>query len=80
MVTPEAATLLANMYDYVRTKTDPLPLGAVQAIRAAHPSCRTMEDAIEAFLVEENIPKATEKCRAYCTAWRQWVTAYLKAA
>ena len=80
MVTPEGATLLANMYDYVRTKTAPLPAGAVQAIRAAHPSCRTLEDEIEAFLEEANMLKATEKCRAYCTAWRQWAAAYPKAS
>lgn len=79
MVTPEAVTLLANMYDYVRTKTVPLPSGAVQAIRAAHLSCRTLEDEIEACLLEENMTKATEKCRAYCTAWRQWAAAYEKA-
>ena len=80
MVTPDARALLANMYDYVRTKTAPLPSGAVEAIRAAHPSCRTLEDEIEACLLEANMAKATEKCRAYCTAWRQWAAAYPKAS
>ena len=80
MVTSEATTLLANMYDYVRTKTAPLPSGAVEAIRAAHPSCRSMEVAIDTSLSNGNIAEATTQCRAYCTAWRQWAAAYPKAS
>ena len=80
MISREGIKRLAEMYDYVRTKTAPLPPGAIQAIRAAHPSCRTLEDEIEACLLEANMLKATEKCRAYCTAWRQWAAAYPKAS